>query len=243
MPQGCQIDLINVVFQNSKHPNAIPPDRETALACIEKDLRRGRPLDRWNWVPISIATEELMEKKDHICSLMAPCNTQMDWSIAAPFWFSSRGAPPETKILLCGFGADEIFGGYVRHRVQYEKEGWSGLASELGKDLERMWIRNLGRDDRMISDNGRETRCPFLDECLLRTVLHEIPLHERVPQSPEFIRGYSDKRLLRQLAQECLGLSYASTLPKRAIQFGSRSAKALSSGNKGHDIFEDCIVE
>ena len=29
-------------------------------------------------------------------------------------------------------------------------------------DMERLWIRNLGRDDRAIGINGKEVRYPFL---------------------------------------------------------------------------------
>ncbi len=30
-----------------------------------------------------------------------------------------------------------------------------GLAEELGLDLRRLWLRNLGRDDRLVADHGR----------------------------------------------------------------------------------------
>lgn len=34
-------------------------------------------------------------------------------------------------------------------------------------DLNRLWIRNLGRDDRSISSNGKEVRFPFLNKNLI----------------------------------------------------------------------------
>ena len=35
---------------------------------------------------------------------------------------------------------------------------------ELRGEVLRLSERNLGRDDRVLSDNGREARAPFLDE-------------------------------------------------------------------------------
>lgn len=43
-------------------------------------------------------------------------------------------------------------------------QGWPGLSAELSAEVERMWLRNLGRDDRLIADRSREARHPFLDE-------------------------------------------------------------------------------
>ena len=37
-------------------------------------------------------------------------------------------------------------------------------------DLNRLWIRNLSRDDRVISENGKEVRYPFLDSDLIKQV-------------------------------------------------------------------------
>ena len=37
--------------------------------------------------------------------------------------------------------------------------------------MRRMWVRNLGRDDRLVSDWGREARHPFLDEGVMQLLL------------------------------------------------------------------------
>eukprot|EP00042_Codosiga_hollandica_P053465 m.700266 g.700266 ORF g.700266 m.700266 type:complete len:381 (-) comp58702_c0_seq8:193-1335(-) len=73
----------------------------------------------------------------------------------------------QAKILLVGMGADEQLGGYSRHRTAYQAASWSGLAQEMKLDIERISHRNLGRDDRCISDHGKEARFPFLDEDLV----------------------------------------------------------------------------
>ncbi|CAE7910474.1 ASNSD1 [Symbiodinium necroappetens] len=74
------------------------------------------------------------------------------------------------RVLLIGTGADELLGGYSRHRTARVKRGAEGTRDEMLKDLQRLWTRNLGRDDRIIADHGREARHPFLDEHLLRFV-------------------------------------------------------------------------
>ena len=74
-------------------------------------------------------------------------------------------------MILLGSGADEQLGGYGRHRTVFSKEGWEGLAHELQAERERLWLRNLGRDDRVISDWGREARHPYLDEQVVHVPL------------------------------------------------------------------------
>eukprot|EP00798_Chlamydomonas_sp_ICE-L_P007898 gene7898-1109_t len=54
---------------------------------------------------------------------------------------------------------------------RFRAEGWPGLQRELALDVKRMWLRNCGRDDRLVADWGREARHPFLDESFMTTVL------------------------------------------------------------------------
>ncbi len=76
------------------------------------------------------------------------------------------------RVVFLGHGADEQCGGYGRHRTKYREGGTAGLASELEVDVRRLWLRNLGRDDRLVSDWGREARHPFLDEHVMGLLLH-----------------------------------------------------------------------
>ena len=86
-------------------------------------------------------------------------------------------------------------------------------------------MRNLGRDDRIISSNAKESRYPYLSLSFV-AYLASLPVHTKLdPRLPE---GLGDKRLLR-LAAKRLGLEEASTRKKRAMQFGSRSAKMSGS--------------
>ena len=96
-------------------------------------------------------------------------------------------------------------------------------------ELARIGKRNLGRDDRCISDHAREARFPYLDEGVVTFLATEPLAHIADLQQPP---GVGDKAVLRHAARE-LGLRGCAALVKRAIQFGSRIAK-LSN--------EDCGV-
>lgn len=101
-------------------------------------------------------------------------------------------------------------------------------------DVSRLPQRNLGRDDRLISSWGREVRYPFLDLSFV-SYLSALSLPDKMDLSlPE---GVGDKYLLRQAALAC-GLSEIAGRQKRAMQFGSRSAKVDTSvlgSTKGQD--------
>eukprot|EP00392_Amoebophrya_sp_AT5.2_P008033 g8052.t1 len=146
----------------------------------------------------------------------------------------------DPKVILLGHGADEVLAGYARMKTQFLTS--SGNASETftrassagnrtastdggcGKialfrstiaELDRFWQRNLGRDDRICSDHGKEVRHPYLDQDFLDCVAEHV-----VPKNCFF----PDKIVLRQLAWQ-LGLVTAGRLDKRAIQFGCGIAK------------------
>ena len=130
------------------------------------------------------------------------------------------------RVLLLGMGADEQMGGYGRHRTAYRKGGAEALRRELAADCERMWLRNLGRDDRVLSDWGREPRFPFLDEGVTSLLARmPLPLVCELEREP----GAGDKAVLRRAAR-ALGLGPSAALQKRAIQFGTRIANRRNKG-------------
>lgn len=75
-------------------------------------------------------------------------------------------------------GADELFGGYTKHRVAFKREGWKGLDESLEADWRNISRRNLARDDRVVSDHGRQLRTPYLDENVVKYV-RSLPCWER----------------------------------------------------------------
>ena len=138
-----------------------------------------------------------------------------------------RGRPYRSaaRALLVGVGADELMGGYARHRTAWQRGGDGALRTELALDFERLWLRNNGRDDRVIADHGREARLPFLDEEVVTLLRGAGGLPLRSIVDMRLPPGDGDKRVLRVLARRLLGLDSSTRAAKRAIQFGSRIAK------------------
>ncbi len=230
LPINFEIDLINIAFENnnkkcSKVDKYLVPDRETSLLTFD-ELTRLFPERPFNFIAVNVPFEEYLDHRQHVINLMAPNSSVMDLSISIALWFASRGIGAEkhsrAKVLLVGSGADEQFGGYSRHRSAWETGGLTRLLEELQLDVDRIPYRNLGRDDRCISDNGKEVRSPYLDEDF---VAHASSLPVLNKMDFSLPRGQGEKCLLRKVALE-VGFSEAiAYLPKRAIQFGARTAK------------------
>ncbi|GAA5897158.1 putative asparagine synthase [Sporobolomyces salmoneus] len=255
------------------------PDRMTGLETWG-ELCRLRPHRRWNFVKVDVPYQEMIEHRQRVIDLMKPQDTVMDLSIAVAFYFAARGqgtlAPPRdatqassstpytstARVLLSGLGADELLGGYSRHRKAYNQyqsfdpslpspppdspEGharWTSLIDELQMDLSRISTRNLGRDDRIISSHSKEVRYPFLTTPVVR-FLSDLPVWEKCDL--RFEEGLGDKILLRMLVRDLMRdesregermNGNAWRLKKRAIHFGARTAKMeLETGRaKGTD--------
>lgn len=270
LPKNESIDLLNVAFENPRVAAAAAgkegatlsvyescPDRITGRAAFA-ELQRVCPERNWRFVAIDIPYTETVAHRDMVKRLMRPHNTEMDLSIACALYFASRARgmavnsqdsssePTQytspARVLLSGLGADELFAGYARHGVAFARDGFRGLIDEIHLDVSRLGKRNLGRDDRILSNWGREARYPFLDEDFVSYVL-EAPVWEKcgfgVPDPPEttgvdYTGIDPEKRALRLLAIK-LGMTTVAREKKRAIQFGSRTAKMEKGRTKGTD--------
>lgn len=144
------------------------PDRVTGRVGL-KELQAANPARIWNFVEINVSLEELQElRRTQICHLVQPLDTVLDDSIGCAVWFASRGVgwlvtqdgvrsyQSAAKVVLTGIGADEQLAGYSRHRVRFQTHGMEGLNEEIEMELGRISSRNLGRDDRVIGDHGKE---------------------------------------------------------------------------------------
>ncbi|XP_015608503.1 asparagine synthetase domain-containing protein 1 [Cephus cinctus] len=241
VPEDECIDLINVAFEKpcnantGKQTNSINydvPDRKTGRHTFS-ELQSICPKRKWNFIEVNVTQEELRKHRaSRICNLIYPLCTILDESLGCAVWFASRGKgilyQTETeyecpcRILLLGMGADELFGGYMRHRTTLKHKGWDTLTQELNLELSRISERNLGRDDRIVADHGRQSRLPYLDENFIKYV-ESLKPWERCYPTDKMPAGLGDKLLLRLLARK-IGLQETANFPKRAFQFGSRIA-------------------
>ena len=156
-----------------------------------------------------------------------------------PVWITSQ-----SKVVFSGLGADEVWCGYSRYKTAAVRGGIPAMKEEMCLDLDRIWHRNMGRDDRVISVNGKEARFPFLDIEIQSWMKQNIPdteetKGEELGESKCVLfdwsaqRGAGDKKLLRYIAKESFGLQWASSFEKRAIQFGSKIAKQTNVAKFG----------
>lgn len=231
------------------------PDRITGRSA-HAELQKSCPGRVWRFIAINVPYAECLAHRDQVKRLMRPHNTEMDLSIACALYFASRGqgkattdplphTPAEntpiykstSRVLLSGLGADELFAGYGRHSVAFERGGFESLIAEIDLDVSRLGSRNLGRDDRVLSHWGRETRFPFLDEEFVAWVVCA-PVWEKcgfgLPET-EATAGIDREKLALRLVALRQGMPRVAREKKRAIQFGARTAKMETGRSKGTD--------
>ena len=241
LPPHQPLNLLNVSFQQAGGGYETP-DRVTAVQSY-RELRALHPNRPLALTLVDVTLAELQaQRAQRVRHLLLPAATVLDDSIGCAVWFAARGRgwdwetdrPVESaaRVLLLGMGADELLGGYSRHRATAARDGMTALAAELKRELLNIPERNLGRDNRIVADHGVAPRFPFLDEDLVNFLL-STPVSLRSNYNYE--RGIGEKLLLR-LAVHRFGLKLTAKEPKRAVQFGSRIAKMENRKEKACDI-------
>ncbi|SGZ39638.1 related to Asparagine synthetase domain-containing protein YML096W [Hanseniaspora guilliermondii] len=219
------INLLNVAFENprtSMQPDDVP-DRKLGTKSHSEIIESFPNLDI-KFHKINVSAEDYLKYKPIVLDYMYPKNTEMDLSIAIAFYFASKqnnlSSNEFSKVLFSGLGADEIYGGYHKFNNKSNEE----LIPELNKQINNIHDRNLNRDDKVIAINGVELRYPFLDENVVEWSTSCVPLNLK-----------RNKTILRNIARNIFNFRDISLEPKRAIQFGSKSAKMFDSKIKGTD--------
>ncbi|MFH0860549.1 MAG: asparagine synthase C-terminal domain-containing protein [Candidatus Altiarchaeota archaeon] len=158
-------------------------------------------------------------------------------SVAVPFYFASRRAGEDgLRVMLCGQGPDELFGGYNRYLEILSEDGYGSLQEALDYDVSSLFDGQLRYDAAVCRGNGIELRFPFTDEAFVnyaKGIPPELKIREvkdggeydcvDVAGGRKFIRKY----VLRKMAEKSEVPDYIINRRKRAAQYGSGSHKIL----------------
>ena len=126
-----------------------------------------------------------------------------------PFWIAAKNT--SNTVLMCGQGADELFGGYARFRKENAEK-------DLAKEVKDLVERIPEREEKITSIFNLKLLCPYLNKDVIRTA-ETFSVNERI--------GKVGKEILRELATN-FGLPEEITnRKKKAAQYGSGSQKAI----------------
>ena len=129
----------------------------------------------------------------------------------------------ETNV-LCGQGADEIFGGYRKYSRSAD------IRSAMDDDVGNLLEKEYPAYEKMAENYDKRLIAPYLDRRL-------VELGSRIPADAN-IDGTGNKLVLRKAA-ELLGVpGMMSQRPKKALQYGSGVSKTIGKclKNMGADL-------
>jgi asparagine synthase (glutamine-hydrolysing) len=147
----------------------------------------------------------------------------MKVSVAVPLhWAAMVAARRGSRVILCGQGSDELYGGYYKYARTLDGKGRRALVAELYHSVLDSAQVNYERDDQATSPSGVELRTPFADLDVIEFSLG-IPSQFKVKAGNDLTR----KWVLRDVAKE-------EGLPedmiwrrKKAIQHGTGVENAI----------------
>ena len=223
------IDILNVQFEMlTDEESADRKQARKVFAYLTKEYSNVK----FRFMNVDVSKNEYLKAKKRVATLLYPSDNKMDLSIGIALWFACQGET-SARIVFTGSGADELFAGYKRHLTYANHEDSSYLSYSLQEEIDRIGYRNLGRDERCISDNGKEARLPYMDERLVDFVC-KLPINYKINLDAE--ENFRNKWVLRKYAKEFLDLpDWIAGANKRAIQFGSNSAKVEGHSKSGYE--------
>lgn len=168
---------------------------------------------RLGWEGILVSGAELLEAIPVVAGAIGT-DSPLTISFELPLYFVARGACEQH--ILCGQGADELFGGYARYEAMEPR----ARRESMGSDALELLSKGMPSERRLASVFGKDMGHPFLDPrvmVLASKLPDEMLVHDGVR-----------KVALREVA-EALGLEEESRRPKKAAQYGSGIMKAMKT--------------
>ena len=128
-----------------------------------------------------------------------------------PFWIAAKNTT--NSILMCGQGADELFGGYARFRKENAEK-------DLTKEVKDLVKRIPEREGKITKIFNLKLSCPYLNKDVIRTA-ETFSVNERI--------GEVGKEILREVATKFGLPEEIANRKKKAAQYGSGSQKAIKN--------------
>ncbi|MDD1664511.1 MAG: asparagine synthase C-terminal domain-containing protein [Methanomicrobiales archaeon] len=190
------------------------------LPCVTVGLAGSRDLEKGSaaakalglsWQGVTITPDDVEITLPRVISAI-PKATPLDVTIATGLFFVARWAGEKGHHrILVGQGADELFGGYARHRTATD------LAPMLARDFASLRDQAL-RDQAVARLHGTCLSLPYLDLRVVRAA--------RSLPADTLVSADTGKVPLREVAARILPRDIASA-PKKAMQYGSGIAGAI----------------
>ena len=137
---------------------------------------------------------------------------------AIPIWHLSRFAAEQVKVVLCGEGSDEVFGGYKRQRTAALAARYKPLFKALGPMadlLEELPLSSSPRWNYSIQNARRFRDAAILDNSFQRffaaTEISTPRIRERLYE-PAFRQRHDESNSYRRLEEEYFGTGGATQL-------------------------------
>ena len=147
----------------------------------------------------------------------------MKVSVAIPLhWAAMLASRRGHRMMLCGQGSDELYGGYSKYARILDSKGRRALSTALYRSVLDAAIVNYERDDQATSPSGVELRTPFADADLIRFSL-TIPTEHKVKNGNDLVR----KWVLRAAAKRLSLPEEIVWRRKKAIQHGTGVENAI----------------
>lgn len=159
----------------------------------------------------------------------------MKVSIAIPLhWAAKVAAQRGHRIMLCGQGSDELYGGYYKYARTLDARGHRALVTELNRSVIQSAEVNYERDEQATAPFNVELRTPFADLDIIRFSM-TIPSDFKVKPGNDLTR----KWVLRNVAKE-LGVPEEMVWRrKKAIQHGTGVENAIRKLAKAQGVTSD----
>jgi asparagine synthase (glutamine-hydrolysing) len=176
-------------------------------------------------LPITVETfssDSLEEYLRRILWLIEEPNL-MKVSVAVPLhWAAMVSARSNCKLMLCGQGSDELYGGYAKYARTLGNTGRTSLIKQLYRSVIESSQVNYERDDQACAPFGVELRTPFSDPDVIRFSL-TVPSQFKVKDENDVTR----KWVLREVAKHAGLPDEIAWRRKKAIQHGTGVENAI----------------